>query len=58
MIKNIPNAYTQEELILRLDEVIMGMYDFIYLPIDFVVLQKVVELTVRTCAIWAMRSST
>lgn len=37
MIRNIPNAYTQRELVSRLDFIIKGMYDFVYLPIDFVV---------------------
>ncbi|GMH23477.1 hypothetical protein Nepgr_025320 [Nepenthes gracilis] len=35
MIKNIPNKYTSKMLLATIDEKHRGMYDFIYLPIDF-----------------------
>ncbi|GAB4860350.1 hypothetical protein Ancab_035509 [Ancistrocladus abbreviatus] len=35
MIKNIPNKYTSKMLLATIDEHHRGMYDFIYLPIDF-----------------------
>ncbi|OIT37321.1 PREDICTED: protein MEI2-like 4 isoform X2 [Nicotiana attenuata] len=35
MIKNIPNKYTSKMLLSAIDERHRGMYDFIYLPIDF-----------------------
>lgn len=35
MIKNIPNKYTSKMLLATIDEQHRGMYDFIYLPIDF-----------------------
>ena len=44
MIRNIPNAYTQNDLVIRLDSIIRGMYDFVYLPIDFVVSLKNSEI--------------
>ncbi|KAM5571519.1 protein MEI2-like 1 [Rosa sericea] len=35
MIKNIPNKYTSKMLLAVIDENCRGIYDFIYLPIDF-----------------------
>eukprot|EP00210_Caulerpa_lentillifera_P008615 g8219.t1 len=35
MIKNIPNKYTQKLLLERIEEEFKGMFDFLYLPIDF-----------------------
>ncbi|GAB2240986.1 hypothetical protein Droror1_Dr00021504 [Drosera rotundifolia] len=35
MIKNIPNKYTSNMLLATINENHRGMYDFIYLPIDF-----------------------
>ncbi|KAK4779602.1 hypothetical protein SAY87_015708 [Trapa incisa] len=35
MIKNIPNKYTSKMLLAAIDEHHRGIYDFIYLPIDF-----------------------
>ncbi|KAH7278183.1 hypothetical protein KP509_38G028500 [Ceratopteris richardii] len=35
MIKNIPNKYTAKMLLAAIDENHRGMYDFLYLPIDF-----------------------
>ena len=35
MIKNIPSKYTSMMLLLAIDEHCQGIYDFIYLPIDF-----------------------
>ncbi|CAL5027777.1 unnamed protein product [Urochloa decumbens] len=35
MIKNIPNKYTSKMLLAAIDESHRGIYDFIYLPIDF-----------------------
>lgn len=33
-IRNIPNKYTQKQIIDLLNEKFMGDYDFLYLPID------------------------
>eukprot|EP01122_Echinamoeba_exundans_P001486 TRINITY_DN1152_c0_g1_i6.p1 TRINITY_DN1152_c0_g1~~TRINITY_DN1152_c0_g1_i6.p1 ORF type:complete len:1153 (-),score=174.92 TRINITY_DN1152_c0_g1_i6:77-3535(-) len=35
MIKNIPNKYDQEMLLLAINRQHVGLYDFFYLPIDF-----------------------
>eukprot|EP01130_Rhizamoeba_saxonica_P013361 TRINITY_DN569_c0_g1_i1.p1 TRINITY_DN569_c0_g1~~TRINITY_DN569_c0_g1_i1.p1 ORF type:complete len:503 (-),score=83.60 TRINITY_DN569_c0_g1_i1:78-1586(-) len=35
MIKNIPNKYKRDQLLLRINEEFEGTYDFFYLPIDF-----------------------
>lgn len=35
MLRNIPNRYTRDMLVDRLDEKYKGRYDFVYLPIDF-----------------------
>ncbi|XP_010439899.1 PREDICTED: protein MEI2-like 3 [Camelina sativa] len=35
MIKNIPNKYTRNMLVVAIDEKNSGTYDFLYLPIDF-----------------------
>ncbi|RAL55024.1 hypothetical protein DM860_013720 [Cuscuta australis] len=35
MLKNIPNKYTSKMLLAAIDEQHKGIYDFIYLPIDF-----------------------
>ncbi|GAB2289343.1 hypothetical protein Dimus_023648 [Dionaea muscipula] len=35
MIKNIPNKYTSNMLLATINENHRGMYDFVYLPIDF-----------------------
>jgi len=35
MFRNIPNKYTREMLVNQLEEDMKGMFDFIYLPIDF-----------------------
>ena len=35
MIKNIPNKYTQEMLKNEIEQEFRGMFDFLYLPIDF-----------------------
>lgn len=35
MIKNIPNKYNQEMLLRKINTSFQGMYDFLYLPIDF-----------------------
>ena len=35
MIRNIPNRYNQESLLRVIDVKFKGMYDFVYLPMDF-----------------------
>ncbi len=35
MIKNIPNRYNQESLLNIIDINFKGLYDFLYLPMDF-----------------------
>lgn len=35
MIKNIPNKYTQQMLLMTIDKHFASTYDFFYLPIDF-----------------------
>lgn len=35
MLRNIPNKYTRDMLVKRLNEDFLGQYDFVYLPIDF-----------------------
>lgn len=35
MFRNIPNKYTREMLVQQLDQDMKGLFDFIYLPIDF-----------------------
>jgi hypothetical protein len=35
MIKNIPNKYTQQMLLMNIDKHFANTYDFFYLPIDF-----------------------
>lgn len=35
MIRNIPNRYNQESLLRVIDVKFKGMYDFLYLPMDF-----------------------
>jgi hypothetical protein len=35
MIRNIPNKYTQDLMLERIDRNFQGHYDFFYLPIDF-----------------------
>lgn len=35
MIKNIPNKYTQEMMLIAIDKNFKDSYDFFYLPIDF-----------------------
>jgi len=35
MLRNIPNKYSREMLIAQLNQDYSGMYDFMYLPIDF-----------------------
>eukprot|EP00929_Paragymnodinium_shiwhaense_P019533 TRINITY_DN13281_c0_g1_i2.p1 TRINITY_DN13281_c0_g1~~TRINITY_DN13281_c0_g1_i2.p1 ORF type:complete len:458 (-),score=91.45 TRINITY_DN13281_c0_g1_i2:307-1680(-) len=35
MLRNIPNKYTREMLVKQLNQDFRGMFDFLYLPIDF-----------------------
>jgi len=35
MLRNIPNKYTRDMLVAQLNEQLRGMFDFVYLPIDF-----------------------
>jgi len=35
MFRNIPNKYTREMLVNQLEQDLKGMFDFVYLPIDF-----------------------
>ena len=35
MVRNIPNKYTQDLMLERIDRKFKGYYDFFYLPIDF-----------------------
>ena len=35
MVRNIPNKYNQESLLLEIDQNHSGRYDFFYLPVDF-----------------------
>lgn len=50
MIKNIPNSVLVKEFIDIVNRDFEGLYDFIYLPIDF----KVSLTDFRTSATWAM----
>lgn len=40
MIRNIPNRYNQEALLKVIDVKFKGMYDFVYLPMDFRVITQ------------------
>lgn len=44
MIKNIPNKYSLDLLLLDLNQNIEGKYDFINLPVDINVLLYIKEL--------------
>lgn len=35
MFRNIPNKYTRDMLVRQLEEDMRGLFDFVYLPIDF-----------------------
>lgn len=35
MVRNIPNKYTQDLMLERINRQFKGLYDFFYLPIDF-----------------------
>lgn len=52
MIKNIPNKYTKQLMLQRLDALFKDSYDFFYLPIDY----RVGADDSRTSATWGMRS--
>lgn len=52
MIKNIPNKYTKQLMLQRLDALFKDSYDFFYLPIDY----RVGADDSRTSATWGTRS--